>query len=60
MKLVESASRWGNLHRLRYHLDGRRISNRDAGEAFDAIKEREYTRRMENTPFGWRVTLTTV
>jgi YD repeat-containing protein len=60
MKLVESASRWGNLYRLRYHLDGRRISHDAAGDAFDAVKAGEYTRTMEQTPFGWRLTLETV
>jgi hypothetical protein len=54
MKLVKTASRWGNVYNFRYFIDGIRISE----SIFDiTYRKKGLTPEagvMENTDFGFR------
>jgi len=56
MRLIETASRWGNLYRFRYWVDGKQVSRSE----FDAIRERNgFTAGnrmpMQDMPYGFRI-----
>ena len=56
MKLVETASKWGNLYRLRYFLDGRRISDSDADEIIKTKERKKIKDEQVSSLAGWRTT----
>jgi hypothetical protein len=58
MRLVNTSSRWGNLYRERYFIDGKQVTKRayfDALSAHGGEAAREATRRHTATPYGYRV-----
>lgn len=55
MRLVETASRWGNLYRYRYWANGKQVTR----ESFDAMRDLNgFTlgnkKPMEKTSYGFR------
>jgi hypothetical protein len=57
MKLVETASKWGNLYRLRYYLNGRRISDAEMRRLIAANPDRKQVKSERVVKLaGWRTT----
>ena len=57
MRLMETASKWGNLYRFRYYLDGKRISTAEAHRLFDANPNRKQIKNERVSSIaGWRTT----
>lgn len=59
MKLINHASKWGNLYRHRYYKDGRRITEKEyLYHLGNIITEEVYGRKLESHPTWFRVTYT--
>ena len=54
MRLIETASRWGNMYNFRYYHDGRRISKDVWEELYNQNGAKLEGGVMENTDFGFR------
>lgn len=54
MKLVETASKWGNGYNCRYYLNGRRITNTEAHRLFNDLPFQQVN--SERLVAGWRST----
>lgn len=55
MILMMTSTKWGNLYRHRYYLDGRRISEREGNElARRAIETVALPANKANFPGGYR------
>lgn len=55
MKLIESASKWGNLYRRRYYVDGKRVTEAEFdAHMFDGSLDLKP--HHEATAFGYRTT----
>lgn len=53
MRAIQSASKWGNLYRFRYFIDGKPVRESDFNELQLSNMKRL---PMENTQFGYRLT----
>lgn len=56
MKLIETASRWGNMFNMRYYIDGVRVSRLDFDRAYVKHGCKPHTGVDEKTSFGYRKT----
>lgn len=57
-RVIQSSSKWGNLYRHRFYIDGRRVREDefDRAQADIAKSESEWSRTpMENTQTGFRI-----
>lgn len=54
MRIVMTSSRWGNLYRFRYFVDGKRVSERAFAEAREAAGPECVMRNSEDTAYGYR------
>ena len=52
MRIITTASKWGNLYNFRHYADGTRISKHEYARIC-ATKE-TISSRMENTKYGFR------
>lgn len=52
--LTETASKWGNLYKLRYYLDGRRIPDAEAQRLFDEHNPKQISSERVSHLSGWR------
>lgn len=52
MKLIQSASKWGNLYRFRYYYDGKQISK---AKAEWLLAGKHIKSPMEKTSYGFRI-----
>jgi hypothetical protein len=55
MQLAASASRWGNIYRFRYYIDGRRVSKFAWDSEFGEHTSPRWTTKMVDTKFGFRM-----
>lgn len=54
MKLLMTSSRWGNLYRFRYYVNGKRVSERAFAEAREAAGPNYVIRSSDATSYGYR------
>lgn len=58
MKLIKSFSRWGNAYKVRFYVDGKRVSEREYMLTRDTLQKAcAVTRLDEKTSFGYRLTI---
>lgn len=55
LRLVQTSSRWGNLYRFRYYVNGRRVSYADWKRRKDETSL-TLIKSAEATSYGWRDT----
>lgn len=55
-KFIETQSKWGNLYRRRYYVDGKRVAGWDFDAKFNAMNKTSggYARTVEDTAYGFR------
>lgn len=56
MRLTKTSSRWGNLYRFRFFIDGKRVSKNEFERIFSTTTEsqRDEAHCSKATEFGWR------
>lgn len=52
--LTETASKWGNMYKIRYYLDGRRISQAEADTIFEKQDPKQISSERVPEISGWR------
>lgn len=58
MKLIETQSKWGNLYKRRYYVDGKLVSESEFDSALDKLmfehNHASMAAKYEDTPYGFR------
>ena len=54
MKLIETCSRWGNLYRTRYYVDGRLVKVANFNRTYRDLNLTNDQGILEKTSFGYR------
>lgn len=59
MRLIDHASKWGNIYRHRFYIDGKRVSGRVFDDTFLTLfYGKDFTRKSEGGGGWFRVTYT--
>lgn len=57
MKLIDHASKWGNMFRHRYYINGYRVKEQEFNYMFKSLsKEYPYERKYESDNTTFRIT----
>lgn len=59
MRFIESSTRWGEIYRSRFYIDGKQVAQWQFDAKFNVMVKsgKSYTRKAENLPGGkYRIT----